>query len=91
MGYIHYFRKFIGQPCLHPVQRGKQMCRRMVFFQKVLVWETSLVIQWLRLHVSNTGDPSQGTRIPQATAKKRQRENCLSLDMAYITSAHFCW
>ena len=40
---------------------------------KWLRFETSLVVQWLRLHTPNVGDkgstPGWGTKIPHATAK----------------------
>ena len=37
-----------------------------ILWARILVWETSLVVQWLRLHAPNAGDPgsipAQGTR-----------------------------
>ena len=37
-----------------------------ILWARILVWETSLVVQWLRLHAPNAGDPGlipgQGTR-----------------------------
>ena len=45
--------------------------------KKKLNVETSLEIQWLRVHASIAGGtsfpPGQGTKIPQGMAKKRKR------------------
>ena len=44
-------------------------------------WETSLVVQWLRLHASTAGGmgsiPSWGSQIPHATwrGKKKKKDN----------------
>ena len=51
---------------------------------KNIITETSLAVQWLRLHTSNARGtgliPGQGTKILQAThgvAKKKKRKNII--------------
>ena len=57
-----------------------------IFFLKIKIMETSLVVQWLRLHASTAGAagliPGWGTKIPRDAAKKKKKK------YIFFSSAH---
>ena len=65
-------------PVVDDPNRSQKLKTNALLHKWLTCWETSLVVQWLRLHASTAGGtgsiPGQGTKIPHATQSSQKKK-----------------